>query len=81
MRSLNSGEYRHFEFEIVEMPEWMKLMVVRASNDRSSNRGHWYAHSIGYNMDAVLRYNGKISVNTYHAYRKASVKKTNKLTY
>lgn len=74
-RSLEKGEYKIFDFEIVEIDEWLKMTIVHASNDRSSNRGHWFAHCKGYNMDCILRYNGHINVNTYHNYRKVSIKK------
>lgn len=69
IRNLNSGKYKRFQFEIVEIESYIKKKILRISNDRNSNRGHWYAHCNGYNMDLILHYNGSIEVNTYHDYR------------
>ena len=69
VRNLNSGKYKRFHFEIVEIDSYIKKMIIRLSNDRNSNRGRWYAHCNGYNMDLILFYNGYIEVNTYHDYR------------
>lgn len=69
LRNLNSGKYKTHRFEVVEIDAGLKKRIIRVSNDRSSNRGHWYAHCNGYNMDLILHYDGKIEINTYHNYR------------
>lgn len=69
IRNLNSGNYKRFTFDIVEIDSYIKKKIIRVSNDRNSNRGRWYAHCSGYNMDLILSYNGKIEINTYHDYR------------
>ena len=73
IRSLEKGEYQTFRFEIAENI-YFKKMIIHSANDRSSNRGKWFAHCNGYNMNLVLYYNNIISVNTCAYYRVISTK-------
>lgn len=79
MRSLEKGEFKTFYFETVENP--YKKLIIRASNDRSSNEGQWFAHCNGYNMNIVLNKSGLISINTYADYRKICIEKKKSYQY
>lgn len=70
--SLYSGDYHNFEFELLN-GDTKKLIEV--ANDRSSNKGNWYAHCNGYMFDCIVRksgYDGKlyIQINTWSGYRR-----------
>lgn len=69
-RSVIEGAYKVFQIEISEHDlKRVKKFAVKYSNDKSSNRGNWYAHCNGYSMDLTVANKGKyITINTYRTY-------------
>lgn len=70
--ALMSGIFK--KFNIVISPkdlDRVKKFAVKYGNDKSSNRGHWYAHCNGYAMDLVVSYNGTAQINTYRPFGKS----------
>lgn len=69
--ALLAGDYKNFEFELVDGDT---SKYIKVANDRSSNRGHWYAHCNGYMFDSVIRKSadGKryIQINAWSGFRK-----------
>lgn len=69
--ALLAGDYNNFEFELVDgdTSEYIKV-----ADDKSSNRGRWYAHCNGYMFDSVIRKSGDgkryIQINTWSGYRR-----------
>lgn len=70
---LLAGDYKNFEFELVD---GATSKFIQIANDKSSNRGRWYAHCNGYMFDSVIRKSsdGKryIQINTWSGFRKES---------
>lgn len=65
------GAYKNFNVEVDEYDlDRIKKYAVKHANDKSSNRGNWYAHCNGYSMDLIVHYNGRVSINTYRDYGK-----------
>lgn len=69
MNALNKGIYKRFFFKVVDIPYHTRKYLLRNCNDFSSNRGRWYVHCNGFNMDIVWHYNKTLEVNTYREYR------------
>lgn len=64
------GKYKVFSVQVSEydLPR-LKKFAVKYGNDKSSNRGNWYAHCNGYAMDLLVTNAGKdVSINTYRPY-------------
>lgn len=51
----------------------IKKYAVKNANDKSSNRGHWYAHCNGFSMDLMVDYAGNVQINTYRSYGRAKL--------
>lgn len=65
------GRFERFDVKV--SPEDLlriKKYAVKKADDKSSNRGHWYAHCNGHSMDLMVNYQGDISINTYRHYGK-----------
>ena len=69
MDALNKGIYKRFFFKVINIPRHTRKYLLKHCNDYSSNRGHWYVHCNGYNMDIVWHYNKALEINTYREYR------------
>jgi len=71
-RSIIEGSYRSFNFTTnPEDAEKIKSFAVKFGNDKSSNKGNWYAHCNGYAMDLTVTQKGNsFSINTYRPYGK-----------
>jgi hypothetical protein len=65
------GEYKRFTVSVNEYDlKEIKKYAVKNANDKSSNKGKWYAHCNGYSMDLIVDYKGWVSINTYRDYGK-----------
>lgn len=69
MEALNKGIYKTFYFKVVDIPAHTRKYLIRNATDYSSNRGHWYVHCNGFNMDIMWHYDKTIEVNTFREYR------------
>lgn len=69
MEALNKGIYKTFYFKVVDIPAHTRKYLIRNATDYSSNRGHWYVHCNGFNMDIVWHYDKTMEVNTFREYR------------
>lgn len=73
--SLISGKYDVFNVRVVKGLEEFVQHVVKIANDKSSNKGRWYAHCNGYCLDAVVTFESKktgmVQLNTYYNSRKS----------
>ena len=69
-KALIAGDWKTFEIQVSESDlKRVKQFAVRYGNDKSSNRGNWYAHCNGYAMDLIVAIAGqRISINTYRPY-------------
>lgn len=67
-----SGKYATFYIEVAEKDiDRVKQYAVKHGDDKSSNRGNWYAHCNGFAMDLCVTNRGKyISINTFRGYGK-----------
>lgn len=67
---LMKGSYKEFSFTTNECDaKRIKQFAVKFGNDKSSNRGRWYAHCNGYAMDLMVLNKGSyFSINTYRPY-------------
>lgn len=50
----------------------IKKYAVKHADDKSSNKGNWYAHCNGYSMDLFVNSKGDVTINTYRAYGRDS---------
>lgn len=72
-RAIIEGDYKRF----VIIPDAcdvkrIKAFAVRFGDDKSSNRGNWYAHCNGFAMDLLVTNAGKnYEINTYRPYGKS----------
>jgi len=71
-RKLIKGKYNNFYFTTNDYDlKRIKQFAVKKGNDKSSNRGNWYAHCNGFAMDLCVMNKGKnLSINTYRPYGK-----------
>lgn len=70
LRDLNEGNYCTHVFEVVDIPKYTMLLLLRHANDRGASRFGWYAHSNGKYMDYNYRRTRRtgiryIDINTY----------------
>jgi len=73
LRSLILGELKSFTVVISnEDIIRVKKFAIKYGNDKSSNKGHWYAHCNGYSMDLQVDYNNRVIINTYRPYGKSA---------
>jgi hypothetical protein len=71
--NLIAGNYKQFNIAIDESDiKRVKQFAVKYADDKSSNKGHWYAHCNGYAMDLIVNYNGEASINTYRPYGRSN---------
>jgi hypothetical protein len=64
--SMIQGAYKTFSVSVNEEDlNRIKKYAVKNANDKSSNRGIWYAHCNGYSMDLFVNYAGEVRINTY----------------
>lgn len=70
---LVSGHYCNYVITPdAESLERIKRFAVEFGNDKSSNRGNWYAHCNGYAMDlCVMNKGAEIQINTYRPFGRA----------
>lgn len=73
-RCIISGTYKSFEIQLSEKDaERVKKFAVKYADDKSSNKGNWYAHCNGYAMDLMVLNKGSFfSINTYRPYGRSS---------
>ena len=73
-RAITEGRFCNFYFTVNDNDlKRIKEFAVKFGNDKSSNRGNWYAHCNGYAMDLCCMNSGKhLSLNTYRPYGKDS---------
>lgn len=63
------GEYRNFSVSVNETDlKRIKKYAVKHADDKSSNKGAWYAHCNAFSMDLMVDFAGNVSINTYRAY-------------
>ena len=67
--ALNKGIYKTFYFKVVDIPAHTRKYLLKNATNYSSNRGHWYVHCNGFNMDILWHYNKTLEVNTFREYR------------
>lgn len=69
---LKSGKYGYFDFTTNEKDaNRIKKFVVRKGDDKSSNRGNWYAHCNCYCWDLAVLCAGRFfRINTCNLYRR-----------
>lgn len=72
--SLQSGQYKVYSFEVVEISKETALLLCRLADDRGASRFGWYAHCSGKHMDYNYRRTRRtgiryIDVCTYNGYQ------------
>lgn len=74
-RAIIEGDYKRFAIipDACDVKR-LKKFAVRFGNDKSSNRGNWYAHCNGFAMDLLITNAGKsFEINTYRPYGKSII--------
>ncbi len=68
-----SGEYHKFNISVNNADlERIKKYAVKNADDKSSNKGNWYAHCNGFSMGLMVTAQNEVTINTYVTYRRES---------